>query len=287
VAEAEAERDLRQLLDLDVEVSGDRLHAFPDLALARAGEVIIPEVAFRERRLRPDRAGQRALVERHSHNHADARRLDGGEECVLGALVEDVVDHLNGVDEPRLDEPDRVLGLVVVDRDTEEADLPLALQSLDRVEPVALAHPLVGPDVELLDVDRLETEVLQAALGAGHDPVGREDLLWAQAGPGRPLHVLRRDLAGDVDRRGRLAHGGADQLLAVAVTVRVGGVEEVDAVLDREPESPQGFVVVGSDPPRPTDPPGSEAELGDLETCLAQRPVAHCLSFLVRESCAS
>jgi hypothetical protein len=89
------------------------------------------------------------------------------------------------------------------------------------------------------------------------------------------LHVLRRDLGGDVDRLGRLAHGDADQVLAVAVTVRVGGVEEVDAVLDREPESPQGFVVVGSDPPRPADPPGSEAELGDLETRLAQRPVAH------------
>ena len=135
--------------------------------------------------------------------------------------------------------------------------------------------PLVGPDVELLDVDRLETEVPQAALGTGDDPVGREDLLWAQAAPGRPFHVLRRDLAGDVDRLCRLAHGGADELLAVAVAVRVGGVEEVDAVLDRTPESPHGFVVVGSDPPRPADSPGPEAELGDLEARLAQRPVAH------------
>ncbi len=92
--------------------------------------------------------------------------------------------------------------------------------------------------MELLDVDRLEAEVLQAALGTGDDPVGREHLLWTQAGPGRPLHVLRRDLTGDVDRLCRVAHGGADQLLAVAVTVRIGGVEEVDAVLDREPESP-------------------------------------------------
>jgi hypothetical protein len=52
------------------------------------------------------------------------------------------------------------------------------------------------------------------------------------------LRVLRRDLAGDVDRLGRIAHGGADQLLAVAVAVPVGGVEEVDALLDREPEGP-------------------------------------------------
>jgi hypothetical protein len=68
------------------------------------------------------------------------------------------------------------------------------------------------------------------------------------------LHVLRRDLAGDVDRLGRLAHGGADELLAVAVPVPVGGVEEVDAVLDRKPEGPQGFVVVGADPIVPPIP---------------------------------
>ena len=189
VAEAEAERDLCQPLDLDVEVSGDCLDAFPDLALALAGEVAVPEVAFRERRLGPDGAGQRALVERHSHDHADARRLDGGEERVLGALVEDVVDHLDGVDEPRLDEPDRVLGLVVVDRDAEEADLSLALQSLDRVEPVALVHPLVGPDVELLDVDRLETEVLAGCprYRRRSSPPGRPPL---GAGRGRAGHSM-------------------------------------------------------------------------------------------------
>ncbi len=56
VAEAEPERDLRDPVDLDVEVSRDRLHAVPDLALAVTGEVLVPEVAVGERRLGPDGA---------------------------------------------------------------------------------------------------------------------------------------------------------------------------------------------------------------------------------------
>src|SRR5262245_53416599 len=151
VTETEAKRDLRQPVDLDVEISGDRLHALPHLALALAGEVAVPEVALRERRLGPDGTRQRALAERHPHDHAYTRRFDRGEERVLGALVEDVVDHLNGVDDPRLDEPDRVVRLVVVDRDAEEPDLPVALEPFDSVEPVALSDPLVRPDVQLLD----------------------------------------------------------------------------------------------------------------------------------------
>src|SRR5262249_10240134 len=46
VAEAEAERDLRQPIDLDVEVAGDRLHTLPHLTLALACEVPVAEVAL-------------------------------------------------------------------------------------------------------------------------------------------------------------------------------------------------------------------------------------------------
>ena len=44
-------------------------------------------------------AGQRAFVQRDSGDHSDVRRLDGREELVLWALVEDVVDDLDGVDD--------------------------------------------------------------------------------------------------------------------------------------------------------------------------------------------
>jgi hypothetical protein len=54
---------------------------------------------------------------------------------------------------------------VIVYGDAEEADLALDLQVLDRFEPVTLANPLVLPDVELLDVYRLEPQVRQALLG--------------------------------------------------------------------------------------------------------------------------
>ena len=123
MAEAEAERDLGQLVDFDVEVAGNGLHALPHLVPALAGKVLVAEVVVGKHRLRSDGTGQRSLVERDSRDHADTRCLDGGEESIL--------------------------------------------RTLDRFE--------------------------------------------------------------------RLAHGGADQLLAVAVPVAVGGVQEVDAVLDRKP----------------------------------------------------
>jgi hypothetical protein len=94
------------------------------------------------------------------------------------------------------------------------------LQLLDRLEPVALADPFVRPDVELLHVDRLDPEPLEALFRALDDPV--------------------------------------------------------DAELDGAAERPERFVIVGTDPHRPADPPGAVAEHGDFEAGSPKRPIAHC-----------
>ena len=103
--------------------------------------------------------------------------LAAGEQIVGGALIEDVVDHLNRVDVTGCHQPENGLRRVVVDRNAKEPDLPVALQPLDGLEPVTAVQPVVGPDMELLEIDFLQSEIPKALLRALDDPVGRERLI--------------------------------------------------------------------------------------------------------------
>src|SRR5581483_4681922 len=122
---------------------------------------------------------------------------------------------------------------------------------------------------------RVEAQVAQAALRAGEDPVGGKRLLGGHARRRGPRPVLRRHLARDVDDAVRFPDRGPHELLAVAVAVAVGGVDEVDAQLDRTAERAERLLVVGADPSAAADAPRPEAELRDLEARPAERPVAH------------
>ena len=110
VAQTESERDLGHAVDRHVEIRRDRLDAVPDLTLAVAREVAVPEVALGEGRLWSNVAGERSLVEGNPDDDADVRSLGGGEELVLGTLIEDVVDQLDRVDAAGLDEAQNAVG---------------------------------------------------------------------------------------------------------------------------------------------------------------------------------
>ena len=197
------------------------------------------------------------------------------EQLVLRALVEHVVDHLHGVDVAGAHERERRLGRVVVDRHAEAADLALLLERLDRLEPVALLEPVVVPDVELLHVDRVEAEVLEAALRARADVRGGERLVGVRVRSGGPGAVLRRDLRRNVDGLAALADGLPDQPLGVAVAVAEGGVDEVQPEIDRAVQRSQRLVVLRPDPRALADAPGAVADLGDLESCVAELAKVH------------
>ena len=155
------------------------------------------------------------------------------EEIALGRLVEDVVDHLHGVDQAGADDLERGIGLVVVDRDADGADFAGALQIVEGAAPVVVVDPLGVPDVELQQVDGVELEVVEALLGARHDVVVREDFGDRRAALRRPDAVLRRDFRRDVDLFARrVAHDLADEALAVAVAIGERGVDQVEAELD-------------------------------------------------------
>jgi hypothetical protein len=200
---------------------------------------------------------------------------DGGEQLVVRALVEDVVDDLDRVDVAGAHEREGGLRLVVVDRHAEEADLALLLERLDGLEPVALPEPVVVPDVELLDVDRLEAEVAQARLGPGADVVARERRVGVRAGRGGPAPVLRRDLRRHVDGLGPVPDRAAHELLRVAVAVGERRVDEGQSEVDRAVQRAQRRVVVGADPHALADAPGAVADLGHLDAGVAKLAVVH------------
>src|SRR3712207_8119905 len=128
MAQDVAERDLGHLVLGYAELGDDGPNAVVDLLLAVAAEVVVAEVALIEGCLGRDPARQGPLVEGHPDDDADVVLYAGRKELVLGALIEDVVDHLHRVHHTRLYEPHGVRGLVVVYRDAEEAELALPLE---------------------------------------------------------------------------------------------------------------------------------------------------------------
>ena len=62
-------------------------------------EIGVPPIALGPATSLRQRAGQRALVEGDAGDHRDACSRQSGEQFVLGGLVEDVVDDLDGVDQ--------------------------------------------------------------------------------------------------------------------------------------------------------------------------------------------
>ena len=72
-----------------------------DLAPAVALEVVVAEVALGERGVGPDLAREPAFVEGHPGEHAQAVGGAGGKQGLGRALIVDVVEDLQGVEEAR------------------------------------------------------------------------------------------------------------------------------------------------------------------------------------------
>ena len=111
--------------------------------------------------------------------------------------------------------------------------LPVALQFLHRRLPAVVVGPAVVPDVKLLDVERLDAEVLEAGVGVFDDVLVREDL----AAPGWWPCPATRDLSaalggGDQTLVGVAPQQLAEQPLAPPFTVGPRGIEEVAAQRD-------------------------------------------------------
>jgi hypothetical protein len=136
-------------------------------------------------------------------------------------------------------------------------------------------NPLGIPDVQLLDVNVVKTEVPQALLGALQDVAVRKHLPDTDAGPGRPTAVLGGHLGGHIDGLRRLAHHLAHQSLTVTVAVNQSRVYEIQTQFQRPAQRRQRLAVIAPEPLSTADSPGTVTNLADLQPCSSQSSVAH------------
>ncbi len=196
-------------------------------------EVQVPEVSLGPAGVGCQGAREAALVEGYPGDDGDVPRLAGGKQLVFRVLVEGVVDHLNGIDEAGVERAEDVLRLEAVHANPDGAHEFLLLQRGNCPLPAVVVCPCVAPDVQLLEVEGVHADVLEALLRVLADVVGWIDVVQRVLRLGRPLPVLRRDLRGHVQPLARVpAQGLAKQPFAVPVAVRPGGVEEVAPELD-------------------------------------------------------
>jgi hypothetical protein len=157
-------------------------------------------------------------------------------------------------------------------RDADVADLPGLDQRVERREGLLERGPSV-PAVHLQEVDVVGPEPPQAALTARDDVSAREAEVVRL--PGGPEEDLRRDH--------RLvapgAQGFAEQLLAVTVAVRLGGVEEVDAGVERDRDLPRRALPVDRAELLVGAPPGrAEPDHRHREPGPAERSILHAVT---------
>src|SRR5215469_7822575 len=91
----------------------------------------------------------------------------------------------------------------------------------------------------------------------------------------RPLVVLRRNLTGHINAFGTRSNHLSHQFLAVAISVRQGGVDEVQPKIDRLIQRFDRLIVLSANPHPLSDPPGAVPDFRNLQSCPAKCPVVH------------
>ena len=150
--------------------------------------------------------------------------------------------------------------------DADLAHLALVLQLLQRPDRLLVGDVGIGC-VQLVEVDPLEPQAAQRAL-AGRAQVLRAPARLPPARPGRREAAL----GGDREALGIGMERLGDQFLADLRAVGVGGVDQVDAELERAAQDREGFLVVGRRSPDALagDPHRAEAQPAYLELAEAE-----------------
>ena len=183
----------------------------------------------------------------------------------LHAAVEHVPAVLHDVDAPhghaRLD----LLELEV--READESDLAFAHDVVERLHRLLERGQAVGP-VHEVDVDVVGAEVLQALVDR------RDDALAAAVAEVRLVPVVHAELGDDDRLVAAPAERLAERALGSAHAVALGGVEAVDAEVERAPDGAHELrlldVAVAA-----ADLPAAEADGRDLEAGPSERSLLH------------
>ena len=120
-------------------------------------------------------------------------------ELVLGILIENVVDDLDGVDEAGEDGTNAVRGFPAVEAEAEGADFAAGSQFLDGARDTLIVDPGVFPSMELNEVKRFDAKIFQALVDVLENVVGRIAFIESVFGTRRPAAVFWRNLCGNAN----------------------------------------------------------------------------------------
>src|SRR3954452_15748101 len=155
---------LQRLGDLDPGLVVDAGEGLADVELL-AVAVEVAMVVRGEARGAAELPGQQPRGERDAGDDADVAALRLGEEALRGALAECVEDDLHGRDARELDRLERLLH--ALDGDAVARDQPARDEVVERLEDLRTVVDVRVEAVELNEVERVDLEVLAAALDPG------------------------------------------------------------------------------------------------------------------------
>ncbi len=240
------------------------------------GQEVLPHVVGGEGRVGAKLAGQKARRERHAGDDAVALLLCEREELQRRLLVDDVVEHLQRVAPAAVDDLEAFIDRR--DRDAPVADLADLLQPRHRLLDIFAPELLDGRVVGLVEIDVVGAEALERSIDRVKDVFPREVFLQRAV-----AHPHDADFRGDDDALPGARQHDAEERLAAAEAVGVGGVEEVHAEVAGAADRGQRLVVVGPPPSerrpgslsRAADGPRAETDFTDPDAGVAERTELH------------
>ena len=125
MAQDKAQRRFGHLLKRDIEIGSNVLHVFIDLPPPVASEKSVAEIAFRKCGVGRDFPSQPPFVQRHPYNNPNLVTFTCGKQQVFRTLFENIIDDLNSIHKPGLNQFNGVGRLMVVYRNAKRMHFPL------------------------------------------------------------------------------------------------------------------------------------------------------------------
>jgi hypothetical protein len=97
VAQDITQRRFSHLIQSDIQIGSKVLHAFVDLLLAITPEVSAAEITRFKRGVRVDFSSQSSFVECHPYDYAHLVTFTDRKQLIFRALLENIIDDLNGI----------------------------------------------------------------------------------------------------------------------------------------------------------------------------------------------
>src|SRR5712692_8905244 len=287
IAENEAQRHLRH----GVARGNERPERFSarDAALQIfRDKVSVAPIALRPLAINGQRAGECAFIERHAGDDGDIFHTTDGEEGVLGILVEDIVDDLDGVGDAFEHGANAVARFPAIDADAYGLRFATGAQLLHRAGEAFVVEPAVFPSVKLNEIEFFDAEIGEAFIDVRFDVVRRIAIIEREIAAAGPLAILGRNFRGDVKFFGGPADSGiifvgaknfSEDLFAAAVAVSPRGVEEIATEIDGALQGVERFGVVGAGPAG--ESPHAVTNFTDVPSGAAKAAVLHEIELLL------